>query len=106
MQHQLFGLRGKAYVQKYKELYESLKEPIKTKFEEVKLNGNKFTPKDLGKLAVEFCLPVKVLSEYMEGYGLLPTGTWESLQARGCRVADLGVVWGKCKKDWKQATDE
>lgn len=94
MQHRLYGLRGKAWTAEYKRLYEELCGQMLVKFHELYLaSGNKFTPSDLGKMAIEFRLPVKTTAEFLEGYQLLPTGTWERLQSRGCKAKDIGVKW-------------
>lgn len=94
MRHRLFGLRGSAYVGEYKRLYRELEPALRGAFEARKnAGGGRFTPRDLGAVAVEFRLPLTALSEFLEGYGLLPAGTWERLRDRGCKAKDVGVEW-------------
>jgi hypothetical protein len=58
----------------------------------IETNG-KFSPKNLGELAIKYQLPVTAMSEILEERGCLPTGTWERLKDRGCTARSIGVVW-------------
>lgn len=60
-QHQLFGLRGKAYTTKYKKLYEDLKDNIKNDVLEVAANNGKFTAYDFGKLCMKYLVPTTAM---------------------------------------------
>lgn len=93
MQHRLYGLRGQDYVKEYKSLYQELQPEITKEFEALCQVKGTFTPEDLGKIVIKFQFPVKVMVEYLEGYGLLPKGTWTKLQYRGFKAKDIGVVW-------------
>jgi len=94
MQHRLYGLRGRAYVQKYQEIFNSERDEILKAFNEIIANNDgKFTPLCLGKLANQFCLPVSVMDKYLSSLKLIPVGTWERLRDRGCKAKDIGVEW-------------
>ena len=93
MQHRLYGLRGKAYVREYKNLFEKLQEPLKQEFQAIVNNNGKFTPNHLGAIAVKFRLPVKVIDEFLAEICNYPSGTWERLQMKGCQTKDIGVKW-------------
>ncbi|ACK73703.1 hypothetical protein PCC7424_5627 (plasmid) [Gloeothece citriformis PCC 7424] len=95
MQHLLYGLRGQAYIKKYRELFSSLREEIKLEFLQIVKQKQKFTRQDLGYLCIKFKIPVKVMDEWLPDISdrLYPTGTWERLQSRGCKAKDIGVEW-------------
>ncbi len=95
MQHRLYGLRGKAYVNKMKEIYETDREAIRIEFNKIVNSNGKFTPKDLGDMCNKFRLPVTVMDDYLDSLELLPCGTWDRLKDRGCRAKDIGVMWGR-----------
>lgn len=56
--HRLYGLRGQAYVREYKRILAEDGDRIRQRFEEIRAEQGKFTPPDLGRLCVEFQLPV------------------------------------------------
>ncbi|HET8685792.1 MAG TPA: hypothetical protein VFM18_03910 [Methanosarcina sp.] len=60
-QHRLYGLRGKAYVAKYKQLYEELKEVIEEDFNAVVTETGKFSLRDFGKLCMKHRIPATVM---------------------------------------------
>lgn len=94
MKHRLYGLRGTTFVSEYKRLYQDLEPELREAFAvRVKKSGGKFTPRDLGAIAVEFRLPLTALDDFLSGYGLIPAGTWDRLKGRGCKARDIGVVW-------------
>ena len=95
MRHRLYGLRGRAYVSEYKRILAEDKDSILARFNDIKTTQGKFTPLDLGRLCVEFELPVTVLDAYLSDLtnGEYPTGTWERLRDRGCKAKDIGVTW-------------
>jgi hypothetical protein len=93
MQHRLFGLRGSAYTREFKRLFRELRSPITQDFEQIVKSNGRFTPKDLGDLCIKYLLPVTVMDDFLSGYHLLPSGTWDRLRDRGCRAKDIGVEW-------------
>lgn len=94
--HRLYGLRGRAYTSKYKQLLLLLRSEIKEDFERIVAEG-KFTPKDLGQLCLKYRIPVKIMDEWLPDITerKYPSGTWDRLQDRGCKVKDIGVVWNE-----------
>lgn len=101
-QHQLYGLRGKAYVTKYKQLYEELKEDIKKDVLEIVEKTEKFTPKDLGKICMKYRIPLTAMDDYLNS--IFPSnqenclikwvrGTVDRLKDRGMKARDIGVIW-------------
>lgn len=102
-QHQLYGLRGKAYVVKYKQLYEELKDVIKEDVLEVKKTTGLFTTYDFGKLCVKHRIPLTAMDDYLNSIFrpnsilgnpiIWYAGTWERLKDRGVKARDIGVVW-------------
>lgn len=93
MQHRLYGLRGKAYIDRCKEIFKSDQYEIARAFSYIVADNGKFTPPDLGKLCNQFCLPVTVMDRFLSELHLLPTGTWQRLRDRGCKAKDIGVEW-------------
>ena len=93
MQHRLYGLRGQAYVKEYKRLYVELELEIRLAFEEIYSREKRFSLLNLGEMANRFKLPVKVISEYLDGYNLLKHDAWGLAKERGCKAKDIGVVW-------------
>jgi hypothetical protein len=93
MQHRLSGLRGSAYVREFKRLLEELRSPITKDFKQIVESNGKFTPKDLGGLCIKYLLPVTVMDDFLNGYDLLPSGTWDRLREQGCKAKDIGVEW-------------
>ena len=92
-QHRLYGLRGKAYVAKYRQILTEEGEAIALAFETAASKG-KFTLRDLGELCNRFQMPVKLMDDCLpsltnERY---PTGTWER---SGVKAKDIGVVWSE-----------
>jgi len=95
MKHRLHGLRGSSYTNEYKRLYKELEPELRLAFQSrVAMSDGKFTPRDFGAIAVEFRLPLTVLDDFLSGYRLIPSGTWDRLKDRGCKAKDLGVEWG------------
>jgi hypothetical protein len=96
MQHRLSGLRGKAFVAKYKQILAEEGEAISSAyFAEVEASGDKFTPMSLGRLANKLRLPLSILDDCLPeltGY-CYSSGTWDRLKDRGCKAKDIGVVW-------------
>lgn len=93
MQHRLYGLRWQEYVRELKRLCVELRSPIEEEFRAVVERQGKFTPNDYGAMAMKFRLPLTVLSQYLADYNLMPSGSWERLQWRGCKAKDIGVEW-------------
>lgn len=95
IQHRLAGLRGKPYIVRSKEIMAAEGESIAAAFAAVIQEKGKFTPLDLGALAVQFQLPVTLLDDYLPTLtkGRYATGTWERLRDRGCTAKMIGVVW-------------
>lgn len=93
MQHRLYGLRGKDYINKRNEIFESDGVEIARAFSEIVSKSGKFTPPGLGKLCNQFLLPVTIMDKFLSDLGLLPSGTWQRLQDRGCKAKDIGVEW-------------
>ncbi|MCT7965060.1 hypothetical protein NG799_01775 [Laspinema sp. D1] len=93
MQHQLYGLRGKVYVKKLKELYAELGPLIQQDFNQIIESTGKFTPLNLGELCIKHRIPVTVMDDWLSTLTAYPTGTWENLRSRGCKARDIGVVW-------------
>lgn len=95
-QHRLYGLRGKTYVTKYRQILAEEGEAIAAAFEAAVSKG-KFTLNDLGELCNRFQMPVKLMDDCLpsltnERY---PTGTWERSQQKGVKAKDIGVVWSE-----------
>jgi Zn-dependent peptidase ImmA (M78 family) len=59
------------------------------RFEDMRRIKEKRTLADLGTLAHYYGVSVEALTRRLEDMGLLPTGTWEGLQARGLKVGEL-----------------
>ena len=96
MKHRLHGLRGQNYVSETKRIIAKDGDAIRRRFAEILvLNRGKFTPNNLGELAVEFRLPLAVLDDYLPTLTefVYPSGTWQRLKDRGCKARDIGVVW-------------
>jgi len=95
MQHRLHGLRGNNYRLEYKRLYELLKDELKIEFDKIYNSQNKFIPKDLGRLANQFLLPLTALDDFLNSAtdGEYPIGTWDRLKDRGLKARDIGVMW-------------
>lgn len=95
MQHRLYGLRGRAYVSEFKRILAEDGDRLRQRFEEIRTEKGKFTPPDLGRLCVEFKLPVTALDAYLSHVtnGEYPSGTWERLRDRGCTAKQIGVIW-------------
>jgi hypothetical protein len=94
-QHRLVGLRGKPYIIRSKQIMAKEGENIAATFAAVIQEKGKFTPLDLGALAVEFRLPITLLDDYLPTLtkGRYATGTWERLRDRGCTAKMIGVIW-------------
>jgi hypothetical protein len=90
MNHRLQGLRGKAYVAEMKRIMAEDGPKIAKRFNELREYGG-FTPRDLGTLSFEFQLPLTVLDDYLPELtgNAYKAGTWERLQARGCKASDI-----------------
>ena len=95
MRHRLYGLRGKCYVSRMKEIINKDGESIATRFAQIVESNGKFTPLDLGSIANEFQLPITVIDDYLPDLtgGAYPSGTWERLQKRGYTAKKIGVAW-------------
>lgn len=91
MNHRLYGLRGKAYTKRYKEIFESDRTNILAAFDSICQASGKFTPRNLGELCLQFNLPVKVMDEFLPDITnhRYSSGTWERLQEKGCKVKDI-----------------
>lgn len=96
MKHRFWGLRGKAYGQRRKEVFEEVKDDLRARFLEIceSKEERSFTWNDYGKLANEFLLPCTVLNAYLAALGLLPSHIWECGRDRGIKASDIGVKWG------------
>ncbi|NEP55997.1 MAG: hypothetical protein F6K31_03100 [Symploca sp. SIO2G7] len=96
MKHRLWGLRGNAYVAKYKQIYKQEKTAILSAFNKIVEKEGRFTPKHLGYLCNKFRLPCTVMDEFLPDITdyRYPTGTWERLKNRGFKARDIGVSWG------------
>lgn len=101
MQHRLHGLRGRAYVLEMKRIMAELSPLIRQDFFLIVKEKGKFTPNDLGAMAMKWRLPLTVLDDYLpdltvlpgEKHPLYPSGTWERLRDRGMKARDIGVEW-------------
>lgn len=105
MKHRFWGLRGKAYGQKRREVFEEIKDDLKARFLEIcdsKKEGRRFTWNDYGKLANEFLLPCTVLNTYLAAMDLLPSHVWQCAVDRGLKASDIGVRWSD-KSENKEA---
>jgi len=95
VQHRLYGLRGNAYRVEKRRLRKLLNPSIKLEFDKIYRIEGTFTPKDLGRLANQFRLPLTVLDEFLPqatNYKY-KTGTLERLKDRGLKAKDIGVIW-------------
>ena len=92
-QHRLYGLRGKAYVAKYKQLYEELKGVIEEDFNAVVTETGKFSLRDFGKLCMKHRIPATVMDRFLTN--ILPNWgyEWEMRRDRGVKAKDIGIVW-------------
>lgn len=95
MKHRLYGLRGKAYITRYKEILVTDRIAILAAFNKRVERDGKFTPRHLGELCNQFQLPVKVMDEFLPDITnrKYSSGTWKRLQERGYRAKDIGVSW-------------
>lgn len=64
-QHQLYGLRGRAYVAKYKQLYADLKDQIADDVHRIKVENGKFTIYDFGSLCMKYRLPTTAMDDFL-----------------------------------------
>jgi hypothetical protein len=96
-QHRLYGLRGKDYFSRCREILESDREAILAAFNEIVERDGKFAPRHLGELCNKFKLPVKVMDEFLPKITnrRYSSGTWKGLQERGCTAEAIGVVWSE-----------
>jgi hypothetical protein len=94
-QHRLYGLRGKAYVTRYKQIFESDRVAILAAFNDLVGRDGKFTPMHLGQLCNQFQVPVKVMDDFLPEITnrKYSAGTWQRLKDRGCKAKDIGVTW-------------
>lgn len=93
-QHQLYGLRGKVYVARYKQLYEEVKDDIKKDVYEIKKQTGKFSWHDFGSLCMKYRIPATAMDDFLNS--LLPSwtaGTWERATWNGVKAKDIGIVW-------------
>lgn len=97
MQHQLYGLRGKAWVAKYKQLYEQYHPILLAEARKIKREEGAFTYRDMGALAMKHRLPLKTTYEFLEedenGEPFIPVGTYDKFIDSGHKARDVGVVW-------------
>lgn len=94
MQHKLYGLRGKAYVEKYKQLYEELKDDIKKDVQEVKVRTGEFSFVDFGALCMKYQLPTTAMDDFLNSiFPSWTAGTWERARQSGRKASDIGVKW-------------
>lgn len=97
-QHQLYGLRGRAYVAKYKQLYADLKDQIADDVHRIKVENGKFTIYDFGSLCMKYRLPTTAMDDFLNSILTLPpwpSGTWERIRDRNkIKAKDIGVIWG------------
>lgn len=89
--NRLYGLRGKDFAKEYKRLYTEVGGAVTQRYFEVVEKSGKFTPKNLGQLAREFRLTIKVMDEWLPDLtnGNYPFGTWERLKDRGVKASQL-----------------
>jgi hypothetical protein len=94
-QHRLYGLRGQAYVAKYKQILSEDGEAIKAAFSAILVTKGKFTPNDLGSLCNQFGLPLTLMDDCLPELSEFryATGTWDRLKDRGVKAHDIGVEW-------------
>lgn len=92
-QHQLYGLRGKAYAAKYKQLYEQLKDTLEQEVNNIKTETGKFTLFDFGALCMKYQLPASVMDRFLTN--ILPNWgyEWEMRRDRGVKAKDIGIIW-------------
>ncbi len=95
MQHRLYGLRGKAYVAKHKQILAEEGDQIVQAFNNIVEQKGKFTKEDLGTLCNQFRMPVTLMDDCLpELTGFYyPSGTWDRLRDRGVKASDIGVKW-------------
>ena len=91
-QHQLYGLRGKAYAAKYKQLYEDLKGVIEEDVSAVVAETGKFTLKDFGALCMKHRIPASAMDRYLTC--ILPNWghEWEVRKDR-VKAREIGIIW-------------
>jgi hypothetical protein len=101
-QHRLYGLRGKVFVKRVKELFNELSTDIAIAYRQRVKETGTFTPKDLGELCVMFRVPLTVMDDWLPELTNFEyaTGTWDLIREsklagtnRRVKASDLGVVW-------------
>lgn len=101
-QHKLYGLRGKAFGNRVKELFYELGPDIAIAYHQRVKETGKFTPKDLGEFCMRFRLPLTVMDDWLPELTKFEyaTGTWDRIREskltgtnRRVKASDLGVVW-------------
>lgn len=101
-QHRLYGLRGKAFGKRVKELFNELGPDIKAAYQQIVKETGKFTAKDLGELCMQFRIPVTVMDDWLPELTNFEyaTGTWDIIRNsklegtnRLVKARDLGVIW-------------
>jgi len=67
----------------YRKVMDEVSSDLKSAALQIKADKGRLLIPDIGRLAAQFDLPVKTTFEFLEHSGVLPTGTWERLAARG-----------------------
>ena len=95
-QHKLYGFCGEAYELEKERIYEQEKDAIAKYFWDVHNKNGEFTPRDFGSIAVKFCIPLKVMDDFLNKAtnGAFPAGTWDKIKAEsGYKLLGLGAIW-------------
>lgn len=92
VQHKLYGLRGKAYAAKYKQLYEELKDTIEQDVNKIKVETGKFNFNDFGALCMKYRIPASAMDQYLTE--ILPNWGHEyAIRSHRIKLRDIGIVW-------------
>lgn len=102
--------QGEAYKKELKAILRAEGRQIREDAQKIAQSG-KLTPRNLIQLALKHKLNVKAVCEYLEKEGVLPTGTYKSLNERGFRPSVLlREEWVKVQAEqlpeWKKKLAE
>lgn len=93
--HKLHGLRGNAFVARYKLILATESESILAAFEQELRTHGRLSANGLGRIAMATGIPLTLLDDCLPSItsNRYPTGTWERLRQAGVRARDIGVEW-------------
>lgn len=80
--------RGKEFTRLYKQLYQQSGKLLEAEARQIIEKKGGLSIRDVAKLAIRFNLQLKHAFEFLEGRGVLATGTYCRLQNRGLKVSE------------------